>query len=137
MNLEHDFTIGQWVTCEGVYMQIMAFAGLRVLKCRFAGKKGQWVDKSYSKLTPATLTPNFANHKEGDTCFSPENGFCTMLPADDKFFVPAMNVNGGFDVYLQDGRLTAESMHPTLFNCFAQFQAYWAEEALKIKEENK
>lgn len=84
--------------------------------------------------TPASLTPDFSNAKEGDECFSAEDDFCIMLPSHDKHFVPAMNSNGGFDVFLPDGRLTAESKHPMLFNSYAQFMAYWAEEGLKMRE---
>jgi len=128
-----DFIKDQWYKYDGCYLQFMGVSKTGKNQFRYAGDDCNIYIDVEDKLKPSSLLPDFSNAKEGDECFSAEDDFCIMLPCHDKHFVPAMNSNGGFDVFLPDGRLTAESKHPTLFNSFAQFLAYWQEEALKLK----
>lgn len=126
---EHNFELGQWVTCEGVYMQIMALRGAYLLQCRFAGRNDQLVDKQYSKLVTASLTPDFTNARDGDSCFSTlyGNGVIT-----DKVLNGVIIQFDNMDRFSIDnyGIRRFYAKHPFVFNSFTQFQAYWAEEHL-------
>lgn len=132
------FEKGQWVTCEGFYMQVMNRVSDHVYECRFAGRKGEWVDKHIGKMIPASLTPDFSNAKVGDECFDSAHGqgFIRFIPIDKpNHYVSSFTIVCGNTTYHLDEAAMRfpVTKHPTLFNSYAQFMAYWQEEALKLK----
>lgn len=80
--------------------------------------------------TPSSLIPDFSDAKAGDECFSVEEGICKIMDGKSDSLIAAMNKDGGWDAFTMNGKLEPESTHPLLYNSFAQFKAYWAEQAL-------
>lgn len=79
-------------------------------------------------LVVASLTPDFSNAPEFGDCFNVIDGICKYRIDDNGVWI----ADGRYNL---DGRYLNRDTHPTLFNSFAQFMAYWAEEGLKMKEE--
>jgi hypothetical protein len=140
------FEKGQWVTCEGFYMQVMNRVSDHVYECRFAGRKGEWVDKHIGKMIPASLTPDFSGAKVGDECFDPIHGDgiveCIPNIGDGVVYSSSYRIRCKNTIYHVDSNdfKFQPNLHPALFNSLAQFMAYWQEEALKLKggeSENK
>lgn len=133
-----EFVKGQWYQNKNTkqYFQCMTDAarGDNYLRLRLAGSESCFV-KDHMDITiyaPASLTPDFSNAKEGDECFSVEEGVCEIMQSKSDKLIAAMNEDGGWDAFTKEGKLEPESKHPLLFNSFAQFQAYWAERALEM-----
>jgi hypothetical protein len=142
------FEKGQWVTCEGFYMQVMNRVSDHVYECRFAGRNGEWVDKHIGKMVSATLTPDFSNAKVGDECWHGVGGFMLVndiyddgkaisikydnSPKAKRYRGDESDLGGITTIYTyRNGYMPFR--HPELFNSFTQFLAYWQEEALKLK----
>ncbi len=130
------FVKGQWYQCKATkrYFQCVC-SDTGCVRMRQAGGNGRTVIEILSlfdMLIPASLTPDFSKAKEGDECFSVEEGICKIMHSNIDNLIAAMNKSGGWDAFTKDGKLEPESTHPLLFNSFAQFKAYWAEKALEM-----
>jgi len=132
-----EFQKGDWAICNGEYVQIeMPVYRRDFIVCRKAGSnKHKCI--SVKRLTKASLTPDFSNAKAGDECFSAEEGLCKIMHGTSTTLIAAMNEDGGWDAFTKSGKLEPESTHPLLFNSFAQFQAYWAEQALLMAAQRR
>ena len=128
------FVKGQWYTDGKSYWEYCGQSGNDYL-LRKAGSDKMLCCPYIDDLLPASLTPDFNDAKAGDECFSVEEGICKIMHSNIDNLIAAMNKSGGWDAFTKDGRLEPESTHPLLFNSFAQFTAYWAEEGLKMKGE--
>lgn len=127
-----EFKTGQWAICDGAYVQIEQPAYRRgLMVCRIAGSDRRKCI-SIKRLTPSSLIPDFTNAKVGDECFSAEEGLCKIMDGTSGKLIAAMNEDGGWDAFTMNGKIEPESTHPLLFNSFAQFKAYWAEQALDM-----
>ena len=129
------FVKGQWYQSKATkrYFQcVCADTG-----CVRMRQPGDWGDLdrdviNLDMLIPASLIPDFTDAKEGESCFSVEEGICEILYGKPDGLIAVMNESGGWDAFTKSGKLEPESTHPLLFNSFAQFQAYWAEKALEM-----
>lgn len=127
-----EFKTGQWAICDGAYVQIEQPAYRRgLMVCRIAGSDRRKCI-SIKRLTPATLIPDFSDAKAGEECFSVEEGICKIMDGKSDSLIAAMDKDGGWDAFTMNGKIEPESTHPLLFNSFAQFKAYWAEQALDM-----
>lgn len=84
--------------------------------------------------TPASLTPDFSKAKVGDSCFWAQrsNSIIHSIISSIIYVVTGKNVLV-WDFHYPKGLKFIDDDHPSLFNSFAQFTAYWAEEELKMK----
>lgn len=80
--------------------------------------------------TPASLTPDFSNAKVGDECFSAADGVSVITGITNGYYI---DIEGNDYAFYSDGMYGRDDKYPTLFNSFAQFISYWAEEGLKMK----
>jgi hypothetical protein len=115
------FKKGQWYQYENHFWQYDD-------NCfRHAGNEIPVKNLSYAnKLTPASLTPDFSNAPEFGDCFHVIDGICKYRIDDNGVWI----ADGRYNL---DGRYLNRDKHPALFNSFAQFMAYWQEEAFKMK----
>ena len=148
---EHEFVKLQWYSDGYEYYQYYRKTTWGCKSFRAAGKTtvDTLYPKEYERLTPSSLTPDFTNAKVGDECFSATNGNCIVNDIDgcieyqedgkDKvcWFEIQVRIGKLQSTYIfeKDGKSSFFDNHPTLFNSFAQFHAYWAEESLKMKGE--
>lgn len=126
------FKTGQWVICDGEYMQVMGKyyrRGYMTILCRRAGTQ-EIVGNAPKMLTLASLTPDFSNAKEGDECFSPIHGIGYFTMMKHKWGETTVVYDNGVRDYAVCAKGTTP--HPLRYNSFAQFQAYWAERALEM-----
>ena len=113
------FIKGQWYEALGEFWQYDGKA------FRHAGDDIPVRNLSYAdKLKSTTLTPDFSNAPEFGDCFNVIEGVCKYRIDDNGVWI----ADGRYNL---DGRYLSRDKHPTLFNSFAQFQAYWAEWKLK------
>ena len=128
-----EFVKEQWYQCKATkrYFQCVC-SDTDCVRMRQAGGTGRTAIEIllFNTLIPASITPDFNDAKAGDECFSVEEGICKIMHSNIDNLIAAMNKSGGWDAFEKDGKLEPESTHPLLFNSFAQFQAYWAEQAL-------
>lgn len=95
----------------------------------------QWVPNDIrNQFTPASLTPDFSNAKVGDECFSAADGVSVITGITNGYYI---DIEGNDYAFYSDGMYGRNDKYPTLFNSFAQFMGYWAEEGLKMKGEKK
>lgn len=141
----NKFKTGQWVICDGAYMQIEQPAYHRgLMVCRIAGSDGRKCI-SIKRLTLASLTPDFTNAKVGDECWLygiGETGInsigdnVTVWDDENKYVFDKSGCLYFIGEYIGDAYTQGVSCEleefPMLFNSFAQFQAYWAEKALEM-----
>lgn len=135
-----EFVKGQWYQNKTTkeYYQCIDIAHNVLLACRRAGQESARIRYGCADdYTPSSLTPDFTNAKVGDECFSAEEGLCKIIMDSTGKLIAAMNEDGGWDAFTKDGKLEPESNHPLLFNSFAQFQAYWAEQALLMATQRR
>ena len=129
------FVKGQWYQSKATkrYFQCVC-SDTDCVRMRQAGGTGRTAIEIllFDTLIPASITPDFSDAKAGDECFSVEEGICKIMHSNIDNLIAAMNKSGGWDAFEKDGKLDPESTHPLLFNSFAQFQAYWAEQALEM-----
>ena len=130
-----EFVKGQWYQSKATkrYFQCVC-SDTGCIRMRQSGSLMHYnIDVfNFDMLIPASLTPDFNDAKAGDECFSAEEGLCKIMHSNIDNLIAAMNNDGGWDAFTKDGKLEPESTHPLLFNSFAQFQAYWAEQALEM-----
>ena len=130
------FVKGQWYTDGESYYQYVS-KGINGHIFRKPGTSFTgWIDPhDFDKLTPASLTPDFSNAKVGDVCFSVHLGICHIADIntehDDFVILRVDNGKGCSDAELIE--YEGYKNHPEVFNSFAQFISYWAEEGLKMK----
>lgn len=128
-----DFIKDQWYVYDNYFWQFVGVSKTGKNQFRYAGDDCNIYIGVEDKLKPSSLLPNFRNAKVGDECFSVEEGICKIMDSKSDSLIAAMNKSGGWDAFTMNGKLEPESTHPLLFNSFAQFTAYWAEEWLKMK----
>lgn len=145
------FEKGQWYSDgERFYQYHDIGYSNNILYFRMAGNNIPLPYGQPEKLTPASITPDFSNAKEGDECWGYDfNNQSITFISEDTVQVKYES-KSGFDqtaIFWKNGKIYGfrthdanglhyldwESAHPSLFNSFAQFQAYWAEEFLKMK----
>lgn len=130
-----EFVKGQWYQSKATkrYFQCVC-SDTGCIRMRQSGSLVHYnIDVFNSNmLIPASLIPDFNDAKAGDECFSVEEGICKIMHSNADNLIAAMNESGGWDAFTKDGKLEPESTHPLLFNSFAQFKAYWAEQALEM-----
>jgi hypothetical protein len=121
---------------------------------RKAGEKagGQYDDDAYfgttlnwlSTFQPANLVPDFTDAKAGDKCFETGIDECVIKDIHEE---ELSDIHTGMfmavgkedencsamwiDYPLWMGGAYADMDHPTLFNSYAQFMAYWAEYGIR------
>jgi hypothetical protein len=147
-----EFVKGQWYQNKNTkqYFQCMTDAtrGNNYLRLRLAGSESCFL-KDHMDITvyaPASLTPDFSNVNVGDECFSPILSHCQIA-----------NIDGNWELYGDTNRFDVSEIyvkqkhtnnymyyypprrghHPSLYNSFAQFQAYWAEQALLMATQRR
>lgn len=147
-----EFKTGQWVICDGKYMQVMGKyyrRGYMTILCRRAGTQ-EIVGNAPKVLTLASLTPDFSNAKECDECWLYGIGDTKIDSIAKSYSSHCVRVLDDDNVYVFDrfgymflvteniAEMKAATAEcdlcdaPTLFNSFAQFQAYWAEIFLEM-----
>lgn len=141
------FTKGQWLTNGKSYWEYCGQSGNDYL-LRKAGSDKMLCCQYIDDLLPASLTPDFSNAKVGDECWHGVGGFMIIndIYDDGKAISIKYDNSPKAKLYRGDesdlGGITTiytyrngymPFRHPELFNSFAQFQAYWAEEGLKLK----
>ena len=94
---------------------------------------------NFDMLIPASLIPDFSNANVGDECFSPILSHCQIADIDGNWeFYGDTNRFDVSEIYVKQKHTNnymyyyppRRGHHPSLYNSFAQFQAYWAEQAL-------
>jgi len=144
------FVKGQWYTNgESYYQHCSNQQGIDFF--RLAGVKDEeiWLtNEQLAKLTPASLTPDLSDAKVGDECWHGVGGFMIIndiyddgkaisikydnSPKAKKYREDESDLGGITIIYTyRNGYMPFR--HPELFNSFAQFISYWAEEGLKMK----
>lgn len=139
-----EFVKGQWYQSKATkrYFQCVC-SDTGCIRMRQAGSLMHYnIDLFNSNmLIPASLNPDFSNAKVGDECFSPILSHCQIADIDgdwelygdtnrfdvSEIYVKQKHTNNY--MYYYPPRM---GHHPSLFNSFAQFQAYWAEQALEM-----
>jgi len=130
------FVKGQWYTNgESYYQHCSNQQGIDFF--RLAGVKDEeiWLtNEQLAKLTPASLTPDFSKAKVGDSCFCATLGNKKIDAADASCaFVHIDLGQDTHEAFYLNGKAHENDIHPTLFNSFAQFMAYWDEWKLNQK----
>lgn len=140
------FIKGQWYVHNKKYYQYSHDEDLgKKLKLHYFRKAGSEEANSFyhdtykyvDEISPASLIPDFTDAREGDACFSAQCGNETILSLKvygigmDEYVWIGTSSNFA---YTKEGKASPLQIHPTLFNSFAQFMAYWQEKALEIKE---
>lgn len=144
-----EFVKGQWYQNNTTkeYYQCIDTAHNVLLACRRAGQDTHIIRYGCADdYTTASLIPDFSNAKVGDECFSPMlsnclisdiNGEWEMYDDGERFEVSEVSAkqkhSDNYTYYYPPTRNT----HPLLFNSFAQFQAYWAEQALLMATQRR
>lgn len=134
------FAKDQWYEYDGVFYQyshIENAATIKNFKYLCFRKAGNATAEPtigdnfahQNDFIPATIDPDFSNAKEGDSCFCAWIGN-TVVNCINYSSISVQDV--GCD-YCINGRCGMGDTHPTLFNSFAQFKAYWAEWELEQK----
>lgn len=139
-----EFVKGQWYQKETTkeYYQCIDTTHNGLMVCRRAGQCTYIIRYGDADdYTPVSLNPDFSNAKVGDECFSPILSHCQIADIDgdwelygdtnrfdvSEIYVKQKHTNNY--MYYYPPRM---GHHPSLFNSFAQFQAYWAEQALEM-----
>ncbi len=100
-------------------------------------------------MSNKTKKPDFSKAKEGDECWmygigetvinSIVHNCVTVWDDENKYVFDKSGYLYSVEEYIGDAYTQVVSCEleesPMLFNSFAQFQAYWAEQALKEQEE--
>jgi hypothetical protein len=86
-----------------------------------------------NEVIPTSITPDFSEADENEACFCAWIGDATVqfVNKDD------VGINESDYSFYHNGKYGRDDTHPTLFNSFAQFQAYWAEFGLNLKKGEK
>ena len=127
------FVKGQWYQCKATkrYFQCVC-SDTGCVRMRQAGDL-EYYDKddiSFDMLIPASLTPDFSNANVGDECFSPIHGIGYFTMMKHKYGETTVVYDNGVRDYAVCAKGT--TTHPLRYNSFAQFKAYWAEQALEM-----
>ena len=140
-----EFQKGDWAISNGEYVQIeMPVYRRDFMLCRKAGSNKQKCTNikrlkciNIKRLIPASLTPDFSNAKVGDECFSPILSHCQIVDIDGnwEFYGDTKRFDVS-EIYVKQKHTNnymyyyppRRGHHPSLYNSFAQFQAYWAEQ---------
>lgn len=125
-----EFKTGQWAICDGAYVQIEqpAYIGRGLM-----------------------VTPDFSKAKEGDECWlygigetginSIGDDYVTVWDDENKYIFDKSGYLYFIGEYIGDAYTQGVSCEleefPMLFNSFAQFQAYWAEQALLMATQRR
>lgn len=139
------FVKGQWVTLYGKYLQVVADLGVKV-KFRLPGTHTERLIDKKRAYRHASLTPDFSKAKEGDECWlygigetginSIGDNYVTVWDDENKYVFDKSGYLYFIGEYIGDAYTQGVSCEleefPMLFNSFAQFQAYWAEQALEM-----
>lgn len=126
-----EFVKGQWYQNKTTkeYYQCIGTAHNVLLSCRRAGQESAIIRYGCADdYTPATLIPDFSDAKVGDECFSPIHGIGYFTMMKHKWGETTVVYDNGVIDYAVCAKST--TTHPLRYNSFAQFQAYWAEQAL-------
>jgi hypothetical protein len=118
-----------------------------LMVCRRAGQDTHIIAVGDANdYTHVSLNPDFSNANVGDECFSPILSHCQIA-----------NIDGNWEIYCDTNRFDVSEIyvkqkhtnnymyyypprrghHPSLYNSFAQFQAYWAEQALLMATQRR
>ena len=129
------FVKGQWYQNEHTkeYCQCIDtnHNGSMVCVCRRAGQYTHIIRYGDADdYTPVSLNPDFSNAKVGDECFSPIHGIGYFTMMKHKYGETTVVYDNGVRDYAVCAKGT--TTHPLRYNSFAQFKAYWAEQALEM-----
>ena len=125
------FIKGQWYQNKATkeYYQCIDTAHNVLLACRRAGQDTHIIRYGCADdYTTASLIPDFSDAKVGDECFSPIHGIGYFTMIKHKWGETTIVYDNGVRDYAVCAKDT--NTHPLRYNSFAQFQAYWAEQAL-------
>ena len=126
-----EFVKGQWYQNKTTkeYYQCVDTAHNVLLACRRAGQDTHIIRYGCADdYTTASLIPDFSDAKVGDECFSPIHGIGYFTMMKHKWGETTIVYDNGESEYAVCAKGT--TTHPLRYNSFAQFQAYWAEQAL-------
>lgn len=142
-----DLKKGDWVMHKNNLEQVVETISDKVCLCRYAGSTYLAHDVAIHNIERASLIPDFNNAKIGDKCFSSDMGLCIVSGfekyeggnEEDYFFIETVIVRHNCKEleYQWKQSYIRDKQHPSLFNSFAQFKAYWAEWELNNKGENQ
>lgn len=144
-----EFVKGQWYQKKTTkeYYQCIDTAHNVLLACRRAGQDTHIIRYGCADdYATASLIPDFSDANVGDECFSPILSYCQIA-----------NIDGNWEIYCDTNRFDVSEIyvkqkhtnnymyyypprrghHPSLYNSFAQFQAYWAEQALLMATQRR
>lgn len=131
-----EFVKGQWYTDGKQYWQYIKQGkdanGNTIHYIRLAGDVVEFA-YDVDTLIPASLTPDFSDAKVGDECFSPIHGIGYFTMMKHKWGETTVVYDNGVMDYAVCAKCT--TTHPLRYNSFAQFKAYWAEQALDMEGE--
>ncbi len=139
-----EFVKGQWYQNKTTkeYYQCIHTAHNVLLVGRRAGQGTNIIRYGYAEhYTPVSLNPDFSNAKVGDECFSPILSHCQIADIDGNWeFYGDTNRFDVSEIYVKQKHTNnymyyyppRRGHHPSLYNSFAQFKAYWAEQALEM-----
>ena len=133
-----EFVKGQWYQNETTkeYYQCIDTAHNVLLACRRAGQDTHIIRYGYADdYTTVSLNPDFSNAKVGDECFSPIHGIGYFTMMKHKYGETTVVYDNGVRDYAVCAKGT--TTHPLRYNSFAQFKAYWAEQALLMATQRR
>lgn len=134
-----EFVKGQWYQNEHTkeYYQCIDTNHNGVMVCRRAGQDTHIIayGDANNDYTPVSLNPDFSNANVGDECFSPIHGIGYFTMMKHKWGETTVVYDNGVRDYAVCAKGT--TTHPLRYNSFAQFQAYWAEQALLMATQRR